>query len=228
MYEILTGPVLWLAFGVCFVGLLWRVVTYIMGLNWALDRVAYRAHPGAGMRGAVKSVVAFLLPYGNHSWRAKPVYTVVFFLFHIGIVMCALFAVGHATLLKNSWGISWPSMSTAAANFWTVTVIVTGILIAARRFALPEVRIITTFYDYFLLALTLAPFVTGLLAVNQIGDYKFWVLAHVISGELVLVALPFTKLYHVVGFFLSRAQIGADYGIKRGGMKTRGNKGMVW
>ena len=45
------------------------------------------------------------------------------------------------------------------------------------------------------------------------------------SLSLLLVAIPLTKLSHFVLFFLSRAQLGLDFGIKRGGMK---NRGMAW
>jgi hypothetical protein len=41
----------------------------------------------------------------------------------------------------------------------------------------------------------------------------------------MLAAIPFTKLSHFVLFFLSRAQIGMDFGIKRGGTK---GKGLAW
>ncbi len=53
---------------------------------------------------------------------------------------------------------------------------------------------------------------------------ELWLYAHILSGELLLVAIPATKLCHVVGFFLSRGQIGADFGIKRG---YKG-KGFAW
>ena len=94
-----------------------------------------------------------------------------------------------------------------------------------RRNALPEVRIITTPYDYLVLAIAVAPFVTGLIARHQVGNYNFWLITHILSGQLFLVAIPLTKLSHFIGFFLSRAQIGMDYGIKRGGMKS---KGLSW
>ena len=63
------------------------------------------------------------------------------------------------------------------------------------------------------------PFITGLIARYEMGDYNFWLAAHILSGEIWLLALPFTKLSHVVLFFMSRMQLGMDYGIKRGGMK---------
>jgi nitrate reductase gamma subunit len=90
---------------------------------------------------------------------------------------------------------------------------------------LPEVRILTTWNDYFIWFLAMAPFVTGLLARYQVGSYGFWLNLHILCGELLLIAIPFTKMSHVFLFFASRAQLGMDFGIKRGGMK--GTK-MAW
>ena len=70
-----------------------------------------------------------------------------------------------------------------------------------------------------------APFITGFLADQQFYNYRFWLILHILSGHLMLMAIPFTKLSHFLLFFLSRAQLGMDFGIKRGGMK---NKGMAW
>ena len=50
LYLLLTGPLLWLSFGIFFVGLAYRIVNYIRGLDWQLDRVAYQTHPGRGSR----------------------------------------------------------------------------------------------------------------------------------------------------------------------------------
>jgi len=120
--------------------------------------------------------------------------------------------------------VDWPTLSMGLADVLTIGVMITAVCIAIRRLALPEVRIVTTFYDFFLLLLSVAPFVTGFLAVHQAPHYQLWLYSHILSGELLLVAIPFTKLFHVVGFFLSRGQIGADFGIKRG---YKG-KGFAW
>ena len=50
--------------------------------------------------------------------------------------------------------------------------------------------------------------------------YSFWINLHILCGVTVLLLAPFTKLAHIVLFFCTRIQIGMDFGIKRGGMKT--------
>jgi hypothetical protein len=42
------------------------------------------------------------------------------------------------------------------------------------------------------------------------------VILHMLSGELMLILIPFTKLSHMVFFFLSRAHIGSEFGERRG------------
>ena len=225
MYAFVTGPLAWLTFIIFFCGVTYRAIWYFRGLNWQLDRVAYKPHMSYGIKGALRSIFFWLIPFGTHSWRFYPFFTICFFAFHIGLLLTPFFIYGHNVLLQERFGFSLWSMSDGAADFMTCMVLVAAIFIIMRRNALPEVRIITTPYDYLVLAIAVAPFVTGLLARHQVGNYNFWLITHILSGELFLVAIPLTKLSHFIGFFLSRAQIGMDYGIKRGGMKS---KGLSW
>lgn len=221
MYQFVTGPLAWLAFAVFFIGIAWRTIWYIRGLDWKLDRVAYREYKLLGLKGAIRSIIYWLIPFGTHSWRFYKVMTVLVFSFHIGLVFTPLFLRAHNIILQERWGFSLWSMPEGVADFMTVVVIVAGVFLALRRIAFPQVRIITTAYDYLLLAIAMAPFITGFMAYHQAPGYQGWLIAHIICGEIMLVAIPFTKLSHFVLFFLSRAQIGMDFGIKRGGMKNK-------
>lgn len=225
MYQFITGPVLWLSFAIFFIGSLVRIVMYIKGLDWQADRVAYTAHLGYGLKGAAKSIIMWLFPFGTRSWRIKPVFTSIFFLFHICLIVTPVFLLAHNMILKERWGVSLPTLPDSITDVMTVVVIISVILMIIRRIALSEVRILTTFYDYLLLLITVAPFITGFLAFHLTPDYNFWVITHIISGEIMLICIPFTKLSHIVMFFMSRAQLGMDYGIKRGGMK---GKSFAW
>lgn len=225
MYAFLTGPMLWVTFTVLIVGCLVRVVKYVRGLSWQLDRVAYKPHFGLGAGHAVKSILFWLVPFGSRSWREKPGMTILFFAFHIGIVFVPLFLEAHAVVAREHLGLSWPSMPAALADGLTIAMLSAGVMLIVRRIALPEVRIITTANDYLLLAITMAPFLTGLICRLHLPGYEGWLIAHLITGHLMLLAIPFTKLSHMVLYFCSRAQLGMDFGIKRGGERGRG---IIW
>ena len=68
--------------------------------------------------------------------------------------------------------MNWPTMSMGLADILTIGVMVAAVFIAIRRIALPEVRIVTTLYDYFLILVSVAPFVTGFLAVHQASGLR--------------------------------------------------------
>ena len=225
MYAFVTGPLAWLSFLIFFVGVIARAVMYVKGLDWKLDRVPYGHFNRYGVRGAVRSVVSWLIPFGTSGWRQNPGFTVLVFVFHIGLLVTPVFLLAHNVLLRERWGFSLWTFPEVVGDGLTVAVLVAAVFIVLRRIALPEVRIITKPYDFLVLAIAVAPFLTGFLAYHQVGSYDFWIVAHVLCGEIMLVAIPFTKLSHFLLFFLSRAQLGMDFGIKRGGMK---NKGMAW
>ena len=225
MYAFVTGPLAWLAFSIFFIGCIVRAVLYVRGLNWQLDRVAYTEYPRFAARGALRSIFFWLLPYGTRSWRLHKGFTLLVFVFHLGLIITPIFLLGHNVLLLERWGFSLWTLPEAVSDAMTIAVILAAVFIVLRRIALTEVRILTTAYDYLMLAIAVAPFVTGFMAYHHIGNYQFWLILHILCGEMMLVAIPFTKLSHFVLFFLSRAQLGMDYGIKRGGMKS---KGIAW
>jgi hypothetical protein len=222
MYEFVTGPMVWLSFGIFFGGLFLRLFNYLKGLNWQMDRVTYHVNTSYGIRGAARSIFYWLLPFGTRGWRLYPGFTVLVFVFHFTLLITPVFLLSHNMLLKEKLGISFWTMPEFSSDIMTIVVILSAVFLLMRRFALPEVRALTTSYDLVIMVIAVTPFVTGFFSFHQVGNYNFWVVVHVICGEVMLIAIPFTKLSHFLLFFLSRWQLGMDYGIKRGGMKSRG------
>ena len=225
MYELVTGPLVWLAFAIFFIGLTVRAVLYVRGLDWKLDRVTYSVNTSFGVRGAVRSILFWLLPFGTKSWRNNPWFTLWVFLMHIGLLITPIFLLGHNVLMRERLGFSLWTLPEGLADFLTIMVMVSVFFLVLRRIAQPEVRLITTAYDYLLLAIAVAPFISGFIAYHAASGYRTWIIIHALCGQIFLVAIPLTKISHFILFFFSRAQLGMDYGIKRGGMK---NKGIAW
>ena len=225
MYELVTGPLAWLSFLIFFVGVIVRIVFYIRGLDWKLDRVTYSVNTSYGVRAAIRSVLAWLIPFGTRSWRMNPGFATLFFLFHFGLLFTPVFLLAHNMWLQDMIGFGLPAISGCTADFLTILVLVCAGLIVLRRIALPEVRILTDAADIMILIIAIAPFITGYLSAHTTDGGQFWTIIHVLCGEIWLVAIPFTKLSHFVLFFMSRIQLGMDFGIKRGGMK---GSDIVW
>jgi hypothetical protein len=61
----------------------------------------------------------------------------------------------------------------------------------------------------------MAPFVTGYIAHQQWLPYKPMLTAHIITGALWLIAIPFTWLSHMLWFVFTRAYMGSEFGAVR-------------
>lgn len=228
LFNILTGPCLYIAMAVFTIGLIGRFVLYFLGLDWKLDRVAYKAHMGQGLKGGIHSALKWLVPFATHGWRSQPLAAIGFFLLHLGVVLVPIFLLGHNVILQQRFGFSLPTLPQGIADALTILSLVGLAIMLLRRLLLPNVRILTTGQDYLLIVLVLIPLVTGFLAVQGFGNYKALLLCHIISGEVLLVLAPFTKLSHIALYFASRMQIGMDYAIKRGGRTRESGAFFPW
>ncbi len=81
---------------------------------------------------------------------------------HIGLLLTPVFLLGHNVLMRERLGFSLWTLPEGLADVLTILVIVAVVFLILRRIALPEVRFITTAYDYLVIAIAVAPFVTGL------------------------------------------------------------------
>ena len=73
-------------------------------------------------------------------------------------------------------------------------------------------RYVTSFSDYGILAIVAAPFVTGLIAYYQWFGVELFSILHILAGEIMLVAIPFTRLSHMLFAPLTRAYMGSEFG----------------
>ena len=81
-----------------------------------------------------------------------------------------------------------------------------------RRLVNPEVKYVTSASDYIILAIVAAPFITGLVAYYQWFGYQIFLILHILTGEILLVAIPFTRLSHMITAPLTRAYMGSEFG----------------
>ena len=212
LYEFVTGPLAWISFGIFIIGMIVKVVRLI-NLTSKKDKVVFN-HLDLGW--SLRSIFRWLVPFGSRSMREKPVFTIATFAFHICLLATPIFLLSHNIIWDEKWSITWWTLSEKTADYMTLVLVAAAIFLVVRRIVSSEVRIVTTAYDYLLLAIVAAPFVTGYFAYHQWFDYKTMVIIHILCGEAMLIAIPFTKLSHMILFFLTRAHIGSEMGQRRG------------
>ena len=144
--------------------------------------------------------------------RRHPVLTIFAFGFHICLILTPLFLLAHVTLVEESWNVSWWTLPEGLAEIMTLIVIAACMFFLVRRLVSPEVQYVTTASDYIILAIVAAPFVTGFLAYYQWFGYQIFLILHILSGEIMLVAIPFTRLSHMLTAPLTRAYMGSEFG----------------
>ncbi len=212
LYGFLIGPALWASLTVFVVGLICRIF-YLYGLSRERDKVFYNH---MNWSWGLRSVGHWIIPWGSASMRKQPVFTFAFFLFHICLFGVPIFLSAHNVLLNEWVGWSIWSLPDGVADALTIVMLITILFLFARRLIRPEVRILTTSWDYTLLLMTFLPFVTGFLAYHQWGPYRLMLILHIISGEILLLVIPFSKLGHIILWFFSRSFIGFEMGERRG------------
>ena len=212
IYEILTGPALWMTFVIFLGGLVARILKLYL-LSRKKDPMIYNH---ASLRWGVKSILYWMIPWGSASMRLQPVFTFVVFVFHVTLLIIPLFLEAHNILWDEAFGISLWSMPDIVADAMTVVLMASIVFLIIRRIVRLEVRILTGAWDYTLLGLTTLPFITGFLAYHQLGPYEAVMILHIFFSEVLLILIPFTKLGHMLLFFFTRTFIGFEMGGRRG------------
>jgi nitrate reductase gamma subunit len=164
---------------------------------------------------AIRSIIHWIVPFANLNSRQRPVFTIVTFIFHLCLLSVPIFLLSHVILWDESFNISWWTFPEALADILSLIVVASCVYFLWRRLTQPEAKFVTSASDYVILALVAAPFITGFLAYHQWFGYKFWLILHILSGEIWLAMIPFTRLSHMLFFPLNRAYIGSEFGAVR-------------
>jgi nitrate reductase gamma subunit len=138
------------------------------------------------------------------------------YVFHIGLFIIVFLFAQHIRLIRDLTGLSWPGLPAQFIDATAVVTLATMLLVLAERINKPVKRFLSTFGDYAAWTLTFLPVLTGYLASRHLLlPYTAMLALHILSVELLLAFLPFTKLIHVFTLWGSRWYNG-DANAKKG------------
>ncbi len=204
LLELARGPLLKFSLLLMALGLLRAVLLQIWELGWAWSRAGDHFIPWSL---TLRRNLAWLLPWRYLRVLERRLYNFTSFLFHVGVILVPVCLAGHVAIFKESFGISWPQLPQVAADWLTglTLLAIAGLLFgrmthrASREMSKPQ--------DWLLPLLCAAPFISGWLAAHPAWcpvDLRAIYLVHLLSAELLLVLVPFSKLVHIVLFWVSQ------------------------
>jgi nitrate reductase gamma subunit len=206
MYDFVSGPLFWVSIVLFFGGSIHKIVSMIRRAR--KDKVVY---PYMRWKHSLRSLAHWFVPFGTHSMRGRPTFTIVSFAFHFCVLITPLFLLAHHQML----GISIIHLPDALADAMTLFVLFGCLFFLSRRLLDPTVQNVTYLSDYVLLLLVMAPFLTGFLAYHQWFGHHTMLILHMLSGELLLAVIPFTRVSHMLYFVFTRAYMACEFGFVR-------------
>jgi len=194
------GPGLDISVGILLLGVIWRLLE-IYTLGRKPDLAPARRRAGAS---GWHTLYRRSLPAPGGLSRS-PISYVGGYTFHIGLAIVVFLFAPHILLASSLVGLSWPGLPSPVIDGVTVITLAAMLVMLFDRINKPVKRYLSTFEDYFTWALTFLPVLTGYLAVKHLLlPYATMLAVHILCVELLLIALPFTKLFHAITVFGSR------------------------
>ncbi|RLB99367.1 MAG: nitrate reductase [Deltaproteobacteria bacterium] len=206
--DFIMGPMVWIAFLIFILGLILKLVMIIKDVN---ARESY-VYSYLTWKHSLRSIFAWLIPFFPQSTKQSPIFYSISYIFHLLLFIVPIFLMSHIVLVNEAFQVSWMALDDGVADILTLVVIFALVFFAIRRMMVPEVKYLTSFTDYILILIVALPFITGFLAYHQFFLYRWMVIAHVISGEMMLILIPFSRFSHMIVAPLTRAYIGSEFG----------------
>src|SRR6266536_3792180 len=218
LLEFARGPVLAASIGVFVLGIAWR----LYGIYRRPVKRDYSEPRTSTLRASALSAIVSRMWHHRTFRDATIVGTLNAYGYHIGLAIVFFGFAPHIAFLHRLTGLSWP-----AVPGWlfviAVALVFIGLFYALMiRLTSPVLRMLSNFDDYASWVITILPMLTGMAVLNLSLDspypiraaYPVPVAIHLLSLELLLAWLPFSKLAHAFLVFLSRGATGVAFARK--------------
>jgi len=197
LLEFAKGPLFRFSLAIMILGLGRVIILSILGIVKSYRQAGNKAIP---TRAIIQNTLGWFLPY-RRVIRVRPIFSVISVLFHIGLLVTPLFLFAHIALWRQGVGFGWPALPKLAADILTIVTVATALWLIGFKVFDNTARGLSRAGDYLWVVLLALPFIAGFLCVHSTLNplsYKAMLLVHVLSAELILVLIPFTKIAHCV------------------------------
>lgn len=205
------GPAFTISIFIFITGMLIKLFE-VLSLGHKKDYAMPRGNP---IKGGFREIWRRFLPVDKQTFERSAFTVIAGYLFHIGLFIVIFFFVPHVLLIDSLLGLSWPTLPTPIVDAFAVITMVSLIAVLIHRLVHPVKRFLSTVMDYVVWAVTFLPLLTGYMAFHHLLLSNNSLLAlHILSVEIFLIMIPFSKLSHVMTSFMARWYNGTAMGAR--------------
>jgi nitrate reductase gamma subunit len=195
------GPVFRACFAIMLLGLLRVIALNTFSIVSVLWKSKKNGRPMA-WKPVINTTLQWMFPV-KKGVELRAFFSITSMLFHVCIIVTPIFLAAHIMLWERGLGISWPAIGNSLADYLTLIGIATGIVLFVDRLSARASRALSRPQDFILPILIIAPLASGYLAmhpgINPFG-YNGTMFVHVMSGNLIFLLIPFSKMSHMALF----------------------------
>jgi nitrate reductase gamma subunit len=232
LYDLAMQPFFVLAWVTFAAGMTWRIMLFRRLTRFSLASSALQqgnaqhttlrtasedmAFLSRGMSGVEKIYLRLRRWARGTVFGTHPLMGVISLVFHLGLFLIPLLLPAHNILFSRRFRVSLPTLPGPLMDKLTLGLLAVGAFFLLRRILIPRVRALSTIRDYAILLLVAAPFVSAYMAYHHWLVYRAVLVTHMLIGEIVIGAIPFTKLGHMPFLVFSRFFLSGEYAWRPG------------
>jgi len=211
------GPFFQIALLIFIAGMVYRLAQVLV-LGFEKDHVKSKGSKAGGVvMTFLKSIIIWpFIPWVKNTFKKNPVIYLAGGLFHLGLFVVLILGTAHMLVWKSLLGFGWPTLPLPIVDWMAAVTIAAMVVLFINRLINPVLKLITGPSEWANLAIVFIPMITGYALTHHLF-FKYEVLysIHMLSVDLLLIWIPFSRISHFVFYFFSRVIHGEEFG-KRG------------
>lgn len=211
------GPFFQVALLIFIAGMVFRLI-HVISLGWKGDKVPSK---GSKARGVVQSflkgiVIWPFVPWVKNTFKKNPVVYIAGGIFHLGLFVVIFLGTPHMLAWKSLLGFGWPTLPLPIVDWMAAIAIAAMVILFVNRLINPVLKLISGPAEWLNLLFVFLPMVTGYIMTHHLFfPYEVLFSLHMLSVDVMLIWIPFSRISHFMFYFFSRFIHGQEFG-KRG------------
>jgi nitrate reductase gamma subunit len=208
------GPLFYASLVIFVGGMFYRLVRILM-LGWTKDRIPSRGSKAGGVaKTYLKSILIWpFIPWVKRTFNRNPVIYLAGGLFHLSLFIILILGTAHMLVWQSLLGFGWPTLPLPIVDWMAAVGIVAMLGLLIHRIVNPVMKLITGPAEWTNWSLVFLPMVTGYIMTHHLFfQYQVLFSLHMLSVDLLLIWIPFSRIAHFMFYFFSRTIHGAEFG----------------